>query len=119
MKNKDLKKFIEYDSIYENEEEVELEKSLGSIEQVEDELGFPTKSSPQIVYNKEIVEQSTQDLNQNELKSTCAFPTIKSSSMDDHLSYELYGFGANRKVDNNFSFFSKYIYSYICIQYLL
>lgn len=98
MKNKDVFKLNEYDHVYENEEEIELEKSFGSIEQIEDELGFVSKSSPQIIFNKEIIEQSTHDLNQNAIKPTCVLPTIKSSSLDDHLSHELFGFGANKKV---------------------
>lgn len=106
MKNKDVLKLNEYDHVYENEEEIEFEKSFGSIEQIEDELVSISKSSPQIVFNKEIIEQSTRDLNQNVIKQTCAFPTIKSSHLDDHLSYELFGFGVNKKVyDNFFAFF--------------
>lgn len=108
MKNKDVLKLNEYDHVYENEEEIELEKSFGSSEQIEDELGFISKSSPQIIFNKEIIEQSTQDLNQNVIKQTCAFPTKKSSSLDDYLSHELFGFGVNKKVyDNFFAFFLK------------
>lgn len=85
-----------YDNIYENEEElIELEKEVLSAESnelVENET-FETTLSNSLSNKKGIQESNLIDSK----KSTCIFPP-KEPIVGGHLSYEIIGFGTNKKV---------------------
>lgn len=89
------------EDIYENEEQVEFEDSLfmgyNELVREENESLF---SSPKIVFNKYFNSKSEHEsefIGSQKSNPLCSVPPTELGS-DDHLSNEMFGFGANKKV---------------------
>jgi len=87
----------DYENENENQEDVELEKYILS----EEENGYFSKTTLSVPINKDINDESEVF---DSLKSVeCPFQLTEFDN-DDYLSYEIFGFGANKKVRINIMF---------------
>jgi len=91
----------EYDDENENEnqEDIELEKYILS----EEENGFFSKTTLSAPIKKDINEESEYLFDSIKSEVCSLLPTELDN--DDYLSHEIFGFGANKKVHNNFYLF--------------
>jgi len=93
----------------ENQEDVELEKYILS----EEENGYFSRLTLSGLINKDINDESEGF---DSLKSVeCSFPPTELDN-DDHLSHEIFGFGANKKVHSIFCQTTSFSYN---IHYLV
>jgi len=95
-----------YDNMYENEGPIgELDDEMFLDEQSDDGNGIAPNSIP-LLPNDNVDEQTARDSETfgcDESKSTC-FP-LSAEPTRDHLYYEMFGFGANKKVSRLIFFF--------------
>lgn len=88
----------DYENMYENEEEIDIEKDTLSLEEQYDY--FPkSKSFVPVSVQKKSTNRTNTDSQKS--KPRC-FPPTEEPNMDNQLSYEMFGFGANKKVNSTF-----------------
>lgn len=93
----------DYENMYENEEEIDLEKDTLSLEEQYDKYNYFPKSKISIPLSVQKKSTNKTDIDSQKSKPRC-FPPPEHNT-DDQLSYEMFGFGANKKVHSTKSIF--------------